>query len=84
MHDKFSTLIECTKENLIHVDKEVSDTESIYSIMSYEEIDSDIEQYSDDESYEFSNNMIENSKKYLGQMDQLDDIEEMLGTFDNE
>ena len=35
-HNKESVLIDCVNEDLLHIDKYVSDTESIYSIISYQ------------------------------------------------
>ena len=36
-HNKESILVECVNEDLLHVDEYISDTESIYSIISYED-----------------------------------------------
>ena len=36
-HNKESILVECVNEDLLHVDKYVSETENIYSIISYED-----------------------------------------------
>ena len=36
-HNKESILVECVNEDLLHVDEYVTDTESIYSIISYED-----------------------------------------------
>lgn len=36
-HDRNSTLIECTNEDLINIDETVSDTEAIYSIVSIDD-----------------------------------------------
>ena len=34
-HNKESILIDCVNEDLLHIDEYVSDTESIYSVISY-------------------------------------------------
>ena len=37
-HNKESILVECVNEDLLHVDEYVSDTESIYSIISSQDL----------------------------------------------
>ena len=61
-HNKESILIDCVNEDLLHVDEYVSDTKSIYSIISYQD-PNDIQvsdQDSDDD--QFIGEILESSK----------------------
>ncbi|KAH7681583.1 hypothetical protein IHE45_05G068500 [Dioscorea alata] len=64
------------------IDECVSDTESIYSIISYLDPDGTIEENSSDGDNEFVGEMLESNKKYrdlqIKDLDQLDQIEAML------
>ena len=68
-------MIDCVNEDLLHVDEYVSDTESIYSIISYQD-PNDIQvsdQDSDDD--QFIGEILESSKKHKDR--QIEDIEKL-------
>ena len=81
-HNKESLLIDCVNENLLHIDEYVSDTESIYSIISYIDPNELEEIVSDNEENEFVDNILESSRKYrdkqIDDINKLDQIEAML------
>lgn len=56
-------LIDCVNEDLLQVDEYVSDTKSIYSIVSYLDLDELKEDSSDEEKCEFMEGMLESIKK---------------------
>ena len=68
-------LVECINEDLLHVDEYVSDTESIYSIISYQDPDEIEEIDSDSDNNVFINNILESFWKYKDK--QLNDIEKL-------
>ena len=81
-HNKESILVERINENLLHVDEYVSDAESIYSIISYQDPDEIEKMDSDSDNNEFINNILEPSRKYkdkqLDAIEKLDQIKSML------
>ena len=74
-HNKEAILIECVNEDLLHVDEYISDTESIYSIISYQDTKEIKETDSDIKNNEFIDNILESSRKYKDK--QLVDIEKL-------
>ena len=81
-HNKESILIDCVNEDLLHVDEYVSDTESIYSIISYQD-PNDIQvsdQDSDDD--QFIGEILESSKRHqdrlIEDIEKLEQVESML------
>ena len=74
-HNKESILVECVNEDLLLVDEYVSDTESIYSIISYDDPNEIEEHDSDSENDDLINNLLESFRKYKDK--QLDDIEKL-------
>ena len=58
-HNKKAILIDCVNEVLLHVDEYVSDTKSIYSIISYQDTNEIEEIDSDTESTEFIDNILD-------------------------
>ena len=81
-HNKESVLIDCVNEDLLHIDEYVSDTESIYSIVSYIDPNEFEDTISDIENDEFVDNILESSRKYrdkqVDDINKLDQIETML------
>ena len=81
-HNKESVLIDCVNEDLLHIDEYASDTESIYSIISYIDPNELEEIESDNEEDEFVDNILESSRKYrdkqIDDINKLDQIEAML------
>ena len=75
-------MIECVSEGLLHIDEYVSDTESIYSIISYIDPNELEDIVSDTEEDEFVDNILESSQKYrdkqIDDINKLDQIETML------
>ena len=70
-----SVLIDCVNEDLLHIDEYITDTESIYSIISYinpNELE-DVE--INNEENDFIDNISESSRKYKDK--QIDDINEL-------
>ena len=59
-----SVLIDCISEDLLHIDEYVSDTESIYSIISYIDPNELEDLESDNEENDFIDNILESSRKY--------------------
>ena len=57
-HNKESVLIDCVNEDLLHIDEYVSDTESIYSIISYIDPNELEDIVSDTEEDEFVDNIL--------------------------
>ena len=81
-HNKEFFLIECVKEDLLHIDEYISDTESIYSIISSIDPNELEDIVSDTEEDEFVDNILESSRKYrnkqIDDINKLDQIEAML------
>ena len=72
-HNKKSILVEYVNEDLLYINEYVSDTKSIYSIISYQD-SSEIEEIdSDSDNNEFIDSILESSRKYKDR--QLDAIE---------
>ena len=63
-HHKESILVEWVNEDLLYANEYVSDTESIYSIISYQDPNKIEEIDSDSDNNEFINNILESSRKY--------------------
>ena len=74
-HNKESILVDCVKEDLLHVDEYISDTENIYSIISYQDPNDKGEIETDSDNNEFIDNILESSRKYKDK--QIDDIEKI-------
>lgn len=59
--------MDCVNEDLLHIDEYVSDTESIYSIISVDEIHGEVDDL-DTKENEFSNSLIEQSSRLKGHL----------------
>ena len=81
-HNKKFVLMDCDNEDLLHIDEYVSDTESIYSIISYVDPNELEEVESDNEENEFIDNILKSLRKYkdkqINDINKLDQIEAML------
>lgn len=74
-HTKESILVYCVNEDLLQIDEYVSDTESIYSIISIDDYQEQVD-FDNEENSDVQNNLIEQDGKLReGHLDSIEKLE---------